>query len=62
MTASELTGSADVFAGTGSGVASLENAIRTLHEAEEKVKVIISRRFDEAVEVNKLDHSATFDS
>ena len=54
MTASELTGSSDVFAGNGSGVASLDQAIKTLHDAEEKVKVIISRRFDEAVEVSRL--------
>ena len=62
MTASELTGSSDVFAGNGSGVASLDQAIKTLHDAEEKVKVIISRRFDEAVEVSrlKLDLSRNF--
>jgi hypothetical protein len=35
----------DVF----TGVSSLENAIRTLHDAEDKVKVIISKRFNEAV-------------
>ena len=51
LTASELTSTSesgnllDVF----SGVSSLENAIRTLHDAEGKVKVIISKRFDEAV-------------
>ena len=56
LTASELTSTSltgnlsDVF----SGVSSLENAIRTLHEAEGKVKVIISKRFDEAVECEDL--------
>jgi hypothetical protein len=56
LTASELTGSGEVFSAglQGLGVASLENAIRTLHDAEETVKVIISRRFDEAVQREDL--------
>jgi len=47
LTASEL--GEDATAGGSGSAASLEVALRTLHEAETKVRAVVARRFDEAV-------------
>ena len=36
------------------GLASLDSAIKTLHDAEDRVRIVISKRFDEAVEAEDL--------
>ena len=36
------------------GLASLETAIKTLHDAEDRVRVVIAKRFDEAVQAEDL--------
>ena len=36
------------------GLASLETAIKTLHDAEDRVRIVIAKRFDEAVQAEDL--------
>ena len=52
LTASEVQDDSLVIG--GSGASSLDSALKTLHEAEVKVKEIVSKRFDEAVKQEDL--------
>ena len=40
--------------GNGQGLVSLDGALATLHDAEDRVRRIVSQRFDEAVQSDDL--------
>ena len=54
LTASDMVENGDGSASVGMGMCSLDDALKTLHEAETKVKEIVAKRFEEAVREEDL--------